>query len=102
MILVHKECGVPDVLFISCLSSYPTECGRGINFLYLLYLSESLNLHVCHSNCTVLRSRLWGMASKRKRAIGTMPKACPHLILNNFSTKVVVSTIVLQNPTIVA
>lgn len=62
VILVHEHRGVPDGLVISHLPFGPTA-------YFGLY-----NVVTRHD-------------IKDKKAIGTMPEAYPHLILNNFSTK---------------
>ncbi|KAK4746240.1 hypothetical protein SAY87_012552 [Trapa incisa] len=62
VILVHEHRGVPDGLIISHLPFGPTACFGLLN--------------------VVTRHDI-----KDKKAIGTMPEAYPHLILNNFSTK---------------
>lgn len=63
VVLVHEHRGVPDNLIISHLPFGPTAC------------FELLNVVTRHD-------------LKDKKAMGTMPEAYPHLILNNFSTKI--------------
>ncbi|XP_062118246.1 U3 small nucleolar ribonucleoprotein protein imp4-like [Humulus lupulus] len=63
VILVHEHRGVPDGLIISHLPFGPTT------------YFQLLNVVTRHD-------------IKDKKAMGTMPQAYPHLILNNFTTKV--------------
>ncbi|CAL5199554.1 unnamed protein product [Lathyrus oleraceus] len=62
VILVHENRGVPAGLTVYHLPFGPTACFSVIN--------------------VVTRHEI-----KQKKAIGTMPEAYPHIILNNFSTK---------------
>ncbi|KAL8478670.1 hypothetical protein ACS0TY_030521 [Phlomoides rotata] len=64
VILVHEHRGVPDGIIISHLPFGPTAYFGLLN--------------------VVTRHDI-----KDKNAMGTMPEAYPHLILNNFSTKVI-------------
>ncbi|KAL6282084.1 hypothetical protein ACE6H2_013013 [Prunus campanulata] len=62
VVLVHENCGVPDGLFIIHLPFGPTA------------FFELLNVVTRHD-------------IKDKNAMGTMPQVYPHLILENFTTK---------------
>ncbi|KAI5414540.1 uncharacterized protein LOC127135089 isoform X1 [Lathyrus oleraceus] len=62
VILVHENRGVPAGLTVYHLPFGPTACFSVVN--------------------VVTRHEI-----KQKKAIGTMPEAYPHIILNNFSTK---------------
>ncbi|CAL8145211.1 unnamed protein product [Prunus armeniaca] len=63
VVLVHENRGVPDGLFIIHLPFGPTA------FFELLYVVTRHDI-------------------KDKKAMGTMPQVYPHLILDNFTTKV--------------
>ncbi|CAL2251336.1 unnamed protein product [Prunus armeniaca] len=62
VVLVHENRGVPDGLFIIHLPFGPTA------FFELLYVVTRHDI-------------------KDKKAMGTMPQVYPHLILDNFTTK---------------
>ncbi|KAF7138718.1 hypothetical protein RHSIM_Rhsim07G0063100 [Rhododendron simsii] len=71
VVLVHEHRGVPDGIIISHLPFGPTAYFGLLN--------------------VVTRHDI-----KDKKAIGTMPEAYPHLILNNFSTKDVLPVLALN------
>ncbi|KAG8384406.1 hypothetical protein BUALT_Bualt04G0114700 [Buddleja alternifolia] len=73
VILVHEHRGVPDGIIISHLPFGPTA------YFGLLNVVSKYTYVTRHD-------------IKDKKAIGTMPEAYPHLILDNFSTKVKLGT----------
>ncbi|WVZ00610.1 hypothetical protein V8G54_026679 [Vigna mungo] len=85
VVLVHEHRGVPDGLIVCHLPFGPTA------YFGLLNVA-SISLTVFHVDfrgqyTNLLFIQVTRHEIKDKKAIGTMPEAYPHLILDNFSTK---------------
>lgn len=94
VILVHEHRGVPDGLIITHLPYGPTAYFGLLNVVCWFISSETYMTTSSDFCCfsILMLFHYWLQVTrhdlKDKKAIGTMPNAYPHLILNNFSTKV--------------